>query len=99
MKSQRALFGARWTTSATAGFGAGGDPRNPKTMVRLGGPGGLTNVQPAPPDVWKVSRHGLGAVGPLLRPLVLVGSHASGTFPSSPASQSGGDSGPKTTGR
>ena len=80
MESQRAIFGARRTTSATAGFGAGGarDPRNPKTTGRLGGPGGLTNVQPAPPDVWKVSRHGLGAAELLLQPPGLVGSH--GTF-------------------
>ena len=29
----------------------------------------------APPYVWKVSLHGLGAAGPLLRPPILVGSH------------------------
>ena len=40
-------------------------------MGRLGGPGGLPKVQPATPDVLKVSRHGLGAVGPLLWPPVL----------------------------
>ena len=33
---------------------------------RSSGPGGMPKVQPAIPDVWKVSRHGLGAVGPLL---------------------------------
>ena len=46
---------------------------DPKTKGRSGGPGGLPKVQPAPPDVWKVSRHGLGAAGPLLLPLDLVG--------------------------
>ena len=68
VESQRTLFGARRTTSATAGFGAGGarDPRNPKTTGRSGGPGSLPKVQPAPPDVWKVSRHDRGAGGPLL---------------------------------
>ena len=69
MESQRAWFGARGTSSATACFGAGGarNPPNPKKVGRLGGPGGLPKVQPATPDVLKVSRHGLGAVGPLLR--------------------------------
>ena len=93
LSCQRAWFGARGTTSATAGFGERGarDPRNPKTTGQLGGPGGLTNVQPAPPDVWKVSRHGLGVVGPLLRPPGLVGSQ--GLRVSEPFSQCG----PKTT--
>ncbi len=40
---------------------------------RSGGPGGLPKVQA--PYVWKVSRHGLGAAGPLLRPPILLGSH------------------------
>ena len=68
VESQRTLFGARRTTSATAGFGAGGarDPRNPKTTGRSGGPGSLPKVQPASPDVWKVSRHDRWAGGPLL---------------------------------
>ena len=33
---------------------------DPKPMGRLGGPGDLPKVQPAHPDVWKVSQHGLG---------------------------------------
>jgi hypothetical protein len=68
----------RGTTSATAGFGIGGarDPQTPQTASRLGGPGGLPKVRSAPPYVWKVSRYGLGAVGPLLRQPILVGSHA-----------------------
>ena len=75
VESQRTLFGARRTTSATAGFGAGGarDPRNPKTTGRSGGPRSRPKVQPAPPDVWKVSRHDRGAGGPLLSHPVLVG--------------------------
>ncbi len=48
---------------------------DPKTTGRSGGLGGLPKVQPAPPDVWKVSRHGLGAAGPLLLPPSSVGSH------------------------
>ncbi len=42
------------------------DPPNPNTTGRSGGPGGPPKVQPAHQTVWKVSRHGLGAVGPLL---------------------------------
>ncbi len=49
------------------------DPPNPKTTGRSGGPGGQPEVHPAHPDVWKVSRHGLGAVGPLLWHPVSVG--------------------------
>ena len=60
------------TTSATAGQllqppvlgqvpGGARDPRNPKTTGRLGGPRSRPKVQPAPPDVWKVSRHDRGA--------------------------------------
>ena len=72
MESQRAWFGARGTSSATACFGAGGarDPPNSKTVGRLGGPGGLPKVQPANPDVLKVCWHGLGEVEPLLCPPV-----------------------------
>ena len=50
-------------------------PKPPKTAGQSGGPGGLEKVQPTPPDVWKVSQHGLGPAGPLLQPPVLVGSH------------------------
>ena len=39
---------------------------DPKTTGRLGGPGVLPKVQPAHPDIWNVSRHGLGAAGPVL---------------------------------
>ncbi len=39
---------------------------DPNTTGRLGGPGDLPKVQPAPPDVGKVSQHGLGAAGPVL---------------------------------
>ena len=69
MESLCAWFGARGTSSATDCFGAGGarDPPNPKMVGRLGCPGGLPKVQPSTPDVLKVSLHGLGAVGPLLR--------------------------------
>ena len=36
---------------------------DPKSTGRSGGPGGLPKVQPALPDVWKVSRHGLRQPG------------------------------------
>ena len=47
------------------GAGSAREPPNPKTTGRLGGPGDLPKVQPAHPDIWKVSRHGLGAAGPV----------------------------------
>ena len=53
-------FWGRWCTTLHV------TPRTPKTTGRSGGPGGQQKVQPAHPDVWKVSRHGLGAAGPLL---------------------------------
>ena len=72
MESKRACFGARGTSSATAGFGrftwnlSPAAQSGPKTTGRSGGPGSLPKVQPAPPDVWKVSRHDRGAGGALM---------------------------------
>ncbi len=75
VKSQRAWFGVRRTPSAIAVFGAGGAwhctwPPNPQNDGSIGPP----KVQPAHPDVWKVSRNGLGAAGPLLWHPVFVSS-------------------------